>query len=680
MLADGGTVHVRPIRPDDIERMVAFHSRQSAESIYFRYFSSHPRLSDRELKQLTEVDYRDRMALVAILGDDLVAVGRYEPTGQPGTAEGAFFVDDGHHGRGLATLLLEYLVVAAREGGYTKLIATVLPHNSAMLATFRQAGFGSVARFADGVVEVAIDLQPTSRADAAIAERERRADARSVARLLQPSTVAVIGAGRDPASLGHRILVNLLEGNFGGPVYPVNAHADHVHGVPAFRSIEEVPRRIDLALVAVPAVEVDDVVDQCARAAVGGLVIATGGLDGDAVAARARRRGMRVLGPGSLGLINDDPVRSLWALVGPSTSELTGIRGAALSSEDAAMSGRAAISVQSPQLGAAVLELANDARLAVSYFVSLGRKADVSSNDLLQFWDDDPATSVVLLYLESLGNPRRYFRIARRFSRRKPIVVVSTAGSAEPGGVFGERAGLFSALLAQAGVIEVPTLGELLDTGRLLASQPVPEGCGLAIVSNADSPTTLACAAARRGGLDLVEVVDLDASAGALDFQEAMTLVLGRSSVDAVAVLYSPHERDGSDEVARTVATAAARAGKPVVATYLTRRQPPLLAVPAYRFPEDGVRALARAGRYAAWRNRQPADSPVAQRFDVDSPPSEPEKGESAGPQRIDVDPTAVDPTAGHMAVLDSAAVGELIDRRPGEPSRWRDTGGRGGR
>ena len=178
VLADGGTVHVRPIRPDDIERMVAFHGRQSAESIYFRYFSSHPRLSDRELKQLTEVDYRDRMALVAILGDDLVAVGRYEPTGQPGTAEGAFFVDDGHHGRGLATLLLEYLVVAAREGGYTKLIATVLPHNSAMLATFRQAGFGSVARFADGVVEVAIDLQPTSRADAAIAERERRADAR----------------------------------------------------------------------------------------------------------------------------------------------------------------------------------------------------------------------------------------------------------------------------------------------------------------------------------------------------------------------------------------------------------------------------------------------------------------------------------------------------------------------
>ena len=513
VLADGGTVHLRPIRPDDVERMVAFHGRQSAESIYFRFFSAHPRLSDRELKELTELDYRDRMAFVAILGDDLVAVGRYEPTGQPGAAEGAFFVDDGHHGRGLATLLLEYLVVAAREGGYTKLIATVLPHNSAMLATFRQAGFGSVARFADGVVEVAIDLQSTSQADAAIAERERRADARSVARLLQPATVAVIGAGRDPTSLGHRILVNLLEGNFDGPVYPVNARADHVHGVPAFRSIEEVPRRVDLAIVAVPAGQVDDVVDQCARAAVGGLVIASGGVDGDAVAARARQRGMRVLGPGSLGLINDDPAHSLWALAGPPTSELEGIRGAADMSlavgaglaipgggappgSAAVVAGRAAISVQSPQLGAAVLELANDARVAVSYFVSLGRKADVSSNDLLQFWDDDPATSVVLLYLESLGNPRRYFRIARRFSRRKPIVVVSTAGSADPGGVFGERAGLFSALLAQAGVIEVPTLGELLDTGRLLASQPVPAGCRLAVVSNADSPTTLACAAA----------------------------------------------------------------------------------------------------------------------------------------------------------------------------------------
>jgi RimJ/RimL family protein N-acetyltransferase len=261
VLSDGGTVHVRPIRPDDADALVAFHNRQSAESIYFRFFSSHPRLSAREVAYFTQVDHKDRVAFVAFLGDDMIAVARYEPTGRPGAAEVAFFVDDAHHGRGLATVLLEYLVVAAREAGYVTLVATVLPANSAMLTTFRKAGFETTSSWGDGVVDVSIDLEPTEKEMAAIAEREKRSDARSVARLLRPTSVAVVGAGRHPAGLGNRLVANLLAGGFQGPVFPVNERADHVNSVLAYRSLAEVPARVDLAVLAVPADRLDEVVE-----------------------------------------------------------------------------------------------------------------------------------------------------------------------------------------------------------------------------------------------------------------------------------------------------------------------------------------------------------------------------------------------------------------------------------
>ncbi|MEA3216547.1 MAG: hypothetical protein QOJ19_2703 [Acidimicrobiia bacterium] len=599
VLSDGGTVHVRPIRPDDAERLVAFHNRQSQESIYYRFFSAHPRLSAREVRYFTEIDYHDRLAFIALLGDEMVAVARYEPTGRPGVAEAAFIVDDAHHGRGLATLLLEYLVVAAREAGYDTLTATILPGNTAMLTTFRRAGFENETRWAEGLVEVSIDLCGSTGAEALIAERERRADARSVARLLRPGSVAVVGASRDPESAGNRVLVNLLEGGFEGPVFPVNDQADHIHSVPAYRTLHDVPSRIDLAVVAVPGDRLDGVIDDCALLGVGGMVVLATGVDGGLLAARVRGRGMRMVGPASLGVVNDDPERSLWAIIGPPPALLGGVRGARHPGQAGA-----ALSVQSASLGAAVLELAAQASLPLTSFVSLGDKADVSGNDLLQYWDDDPTTAVVLLYLESYGNPRRFFRIARRVSRRKPIVAVSTAGWSDGEGTFGGRSGLFSALLAQAGVIEATTLGELVDVGRLLASQPLPVGPRLAVVSNTVSPATLAAAAGRRGGLEPVDVVTLDLDAGPLDFQEQLTLVLGRPGVDAVAVLFAPL-RYNVDEVADAVAVAAGRSDKPVVACYLGRRQPSPGPVPAYRFPEDGVRALARAAVYGSWRKRQ---------------------------------------------------------------------------
>ncbi|MPY93993.1 MAG: GNAT family N-acetyltransferase [Acidimicrobiia bacterium] len=551
VLGDGGTVHVRPIRPDDVPRLVRFHSRQSAESIYFRYFSHHPRLSERELEHFTNVDYRARMAFVALLGEELIAVARYEPWGQVGQVEAAFFVDDRHHGRGLATLLLEYLAVAAREAGFTVMTASVLASNSGMLAVFKRAGFRSSSAFVDGVVEVRFAIDPSAEADAAVAERERRAGAASVARLLRPRSVAVVGASREPGSVGHDLFVSLLRGGFEGPVHPVNEAAAHVHSVPAYRRIADVPGEVDLAFVAVPADRIAEVVEQCGRKEVGALVVLTDGVPGVALAGNARGWGMRVVGPDALGLVNTDPEVRLHGV--PVV-------------EGGALAGRASLSVQSGTLGAAVIAAASDAGIGLSTFVGLGAKADVSGNDLLQFWEQDPRTTVVLQYLESLGNPRRFFRIARRVAQVKPIVVVSTAGWTDEPTWLGPADQAYSALLAQAGVVEVRTLGELFSAARLLASQPLPAGNRVAVVAEAAGPANLAARAARREDL---QVIGVEMASGE-PIEATLAATLARQDVDAAVVVARVDRRPGVQAAVDTVAQAA---GKPVVATWLGLRR-----------------------------------------------------------------------------------------------------------
>ena len=277
LLADGATVHIRPIRPEDGERLVAFHNRQSPESIYLRFFSARPRLSPRDVERFTHVDYTDRLAFVAILGDDLIGVARYDrEPGRP-VAEVAFFTDDLHHGRGLATLLLEYLAAAARERGITRLTATTLPQNRKMLGVFKQAGFDVSTRFNDGVIDVRLGIEETQAAQAAIDERERRAEARSILRVLSPRSVAVIGAGRQRGGLGHEAFRNVLAGGFDGPAYPVNAAAPYVLSVRTYPTILDIPDEVDLAIIAVPAAEVLEVVRQCAEKGVKGLVIISAG-------------------------------------------------------------------------------------------------------------------------------------------------------------------------------------------------------------------------------------------------------------------------------------------------------------------------------------------------------------------------------------------------------------------
>ncbi|MGZ4710835.1 MAG: GNAT family N-acetyltransferase, partial [Acidimicrobiales bacterium] len=263
-LADGGTVHIRPVRPDDAELVEAFHNRQSRESIYFRYFSPMPRLSRRELDRLTKVDYLDHLSLVAMLGGEIIGMAGYDRWTGRDEAEVAFITDDAHHGRGLATVLLEWLVVAAREVGFRGLTAQVLPSNRSMLAVFHQVGFEATSSFGDGVIEVKLGLEPTPEALAAVDERAQRAEARSVERLISPTSVAVIGAGRERGGLGHEVFRNLLAHDFMGPVYPVNPQGGHVASVPSYETVLDIPHEVDLAVIAVPAHEVLAVVDQCA--------------------------------------------------------------------------------------------------------------------------------------------------------------------------------------------------------------------------------------------------------------------------------------------------------------------------------------------------------------------------------------------------------------------------------
>ena len=635
VLSDGGTVLIRPIRPDDGPALGRFHESLSAESVYLRYFSPHPHLSDAELRFLTTLDYRWRMALVAILGDDIIGVARYE--GKEGTtdAEVAFLVDDRHHGRGIGTVLLEWLAAAARGNGITEFYATTLWENQRMLSVFREAGFQTKSRVGGGEVSVRFPVADSSELAVAIAKREHKAEARSVGRLLAPRSIAVVGAGQSRTSVGHQVLRNLLEGDFQGPVYPVNPKAAHVGGVRAYPSVLDIPDDVDLAIICVPAAIVPEVLTHCAAKHVAGIVMITAGFaeagrDGAAVERDlirlARRHGMRVIGPNCMGVINTAPnvaMNGTFAPVAP-------------------LPGRVALCSQSGAIGIAALERSARLGLGISSFVSVGNKADVSGNDLLQYWEDDLGTDVVLLYLESLGNPGKFHRIAQRVARRKPIIAVKSGRSqAGSRGASSHTAALTSpdkavdALFRQTGVIRVDTMEQLFDTAAVLAHQPLPAGCRVAIVGNSGGPGVLAADACEAAGLEVPELsagtqaalrdglppaagvrnpVDMMASADPATYQTALRTLLADPDIDAVIVVCTPTHSAPIAGVAAAVAEVAAEPwSKPLVANLVGVEGIPEplrgeRAVPCFPFPETAAQALARAVWYSDWQRRPIGD------------------------------------------------------------------------
>jgi len=658
VLTDGGVVHLRPIRPDDTQRLLELFHRLSSESVYFRFFSPMSDLTVQQLEHFAVVDYHDRFALVAELGDDIVAVARYDHAGDRSEdkaydgaedeAEVAFTVQDDQQGRGVGTIMLEHLAVIARDNGIERFFASTLPQNHKMLGVFRDAGFDVDRTFEDGVVQVSFSIEPTERSVDAQFHREHQAEARSIARLLAPRSIAVIGASRQPGTIGHELFRNLLAGGFNGTVYPVNPSAGNVAGVRTYAHIADIPDDVDLAVVVVPAGSVFEVLEQCAEKHVRGLVVISAGfaeLGGEHSANEhqlveiARRNGMRLVGPNCMGIVNTNPAVRMNATFAPYQPT----------------PGRVGFSSQSGALGIELLGQAAALGLGVSTFVSVGNKADVSGNDLLQHWEDDPDTDVILLYLESFGNPRKFARVARRVARTKPIIAVKS-GRTRAGrrAASSHTAALASpdhaidALFRQAGVIRVDTLEQLLDTARVIEHQPLPAGRRLAIISNGGGPGILAADAAENMGLEVPELtaptqetlrsfvspdatvrnpIDLVASAPASHYERALRTVLNDADVDAVLVIFVPPLVTEADDVARAIALAATEApAKPVVACFLGRAGMPeplstgnIRAVPSFAFPESAVAALGRAADYADWRRRDEGTVPEFDDVDLDS-------------------------------------------------------------
>jgi acyl-CoA synthetase (NDP forming)/GNAT superfamily N-acetyltransferase len=626
VVSDGGVVHLRPIRPEDADGLVAFHATLSERTRYLRYFGPYPRISERDLHRFTHVDHRNRVALVAVLGDDLIGVGRYDRLGERADAEVAFVVTDAQQGRGIGSVLLEHLAAAARERGIKRFVAEVLAENSRMVRVFTDAGYSAQYSYESGVVELTFPIASTEQSRAVAAERERRAEARSVERMLNPGSVAVIGASTDPKKIGHVVFANLMAYGFAGPVYPVHPHARHIGGVRAYPSVLDVPDQVDLAVVAVPAVGVAEVVEQCGRKGVRGLVVASGGFGerGEAgreleraLVATARAQGMRVVGPNCLGVVNADPAVRLNATIAP----------------QAPGHGRVGFFCQSGALGVAILAAAARWGLGLSTFVSAGNRADVSGNDLLQYWERDPATDVVLLYLESFGNPRKFARLARRVARTKPVVAVKSGRYAAVTPALAARAvpvpeERVQALFENAGVIRVDTLTELFDVAQLLAYQPLPPGSRVATVTNSSALGVLVADACLAAGLDTAATVDVGPDADAPAFSAGVREAVERA--DAVVAVFAPALATPGDEYARALAEVASTSRVPVLTTFLgtegvpapLRRRGPggealRGSVPSYPTPERAVRALAAAARYAAWRRRPSGNLPELDGIDA---------------------------------------------------------------
>jgi acyl-CoA synthetase (NDP forming)/RimJ/RimL family protein N-acetyltransferase len=618
VLRDGGTAHLRPIHASDADAVQAFHMGQSQNSIYMRFFAFKAKLSSKELRRFTEVDYRDRVAFVITIGGEIVGIGRYDRLNDPAEAEVAFNIADAHQGRGIGSILLEHLAAAAHENGIRRFSAEVLPENRKMLMVFSDAGYDVKRHFDDGVVSLEFNIDPTEKSRAVMESREHRAEARSVRDLLTPSSVAVIGASRKWGTVGYQLLEHIIEGGFPGRVYAINPEALELAGMMSFGKLSEIPEPVQLAVVAVPYEEVAAVAAGCAAAGVKGLVVASAGFadDGERGLARqrdlvrqARANGMRVIGPASLGIVNTHPDVSLNASMAPALP----------------LRGGLGLFSQSAAIGVSLYAASSRRRLGLSTFLSAGNRADVSGNDMMQYWEDDADTSAVGLYLESIGNPRKFSRLARRLARIKPVIVAKsdTMGLRLPPGhavrTTQAPAGALDAMLRQSGVIRVETIEQLVDVAQVVSGQPLPAGPGLAIFSNSQALGKVVADSASSHGLgigQMVTGVDLDAgqSIALPALRSALLAALESDAVHAAIAALLPARGLTVDSIAEVLAECSLKSGKPVVAAFTGILDPSVYvegmvgagerAVPCFSNPGAAVAALAAVVRYSEWVSR----------------------------------------------------------------------------
>ncbi|MGB9112305.1 MAG: GNAT family N-acetyltransferase [Acidimicrobiales bacterium] len=631
LLMDGRAIRIRPIRGSDAPRLIAFHRHLSPESIYHRYFRFYPELSENDARRDAEVDYRDRMCFIAELSADLVGFASYERlSSDAAVAEIGFCIADEVQHRGAATLLFESLAAYARLFGINRFVAEVMSDNIAMLDVFGASGLESRRMQKDGTWYLDISLNSTRRFTASCDTREAIAEAASMTAILQPASIAVVGASRRPGNVGHEIVRSLLAGDFAGTVYPVNPHADAICGVPAWPTLSSIPRLIDLVIVAVHPTKTRDVVKESAAIGARGVVIVSAGfgetgLSGEALEGEvleiARRSGMRVVGPNCLGVVNtDDDTRMNATFV---TLDL--------------LPGPLALISQSGALGLTLAQQARSRHLGLSIMVSIGNKLDVSSNDILCFLERDERTSIIALYLESFGNPRKFGRIASRIGRTKPIVAL-TAGRSSAG-VRGARSHtaaaatsdvVVTALMNKAGVIKVDRLEELLDVSSALLTGRLPKGNRVALVGNSGGPLILAADACESHGLIVPEFsadtqailrdatgptaavgnpVDLTADGTAEGLEQSMAAVVNDDSIDSLVVVITGLPMLSPRDVRSAVEGVAAKTSKPVLLCILGdlgdfggSDETESRSFAEIGTPERAATALAYVSRYAEWR------------------------------------------------------------------------------
>ncbi len=641
ILRDGRTLRLRPPRGADADALVAFFERLSPQSLYLRFHGA--RRPTRQLAEpFLDPDWGELGALVGELEGQVVALASWARLRDPAAAEVAFAVADELQGRGVGTRLLEQLAERAAAGGIERFVAEVLPTNRAMLEVFTDAGFQIARRFESGEVEVEFSITPTEVYWQKVDARDHEAVVASLRPFFEPASIAVVGASRRRGSIGGELFRNVLTGDFAGSAYPVNRGGEPVAGVRGYRSVAEIPDSVELAVICLPADAVLGAAEDALGQGVRALVVISAGFaeTGSAGAARqeqllalVRSHGARLLGPNCLGIA------------------ACGRRLNATFAGRAVPAGNIGFSSQSGALGLALLEAAESRGLGLSAFVSIGNKADVSSNDLLEWWEDDPSTAVVLLYVESFGNPRRFARVARRVARRKPVLALKSgtsasgrhAASSHTAALASSEAAV-NALFHQTGVIRAASLEELVDVAVLLAGQPEPQGRRVAVLTNAGGLGILCADACEAAGLELPELapetqaalagmlapeastpnpVDMLGGSTARDYEAALPVVLADSRVDAAIVLFVPTVAAAADEVAETIERASRDVGrKPVLAVVLSaggipsalRRDGARAA--AFTYPESAARALGRAAERAAWLRRAHGTVPELEGID----------------------------------------------------------------
>jgi acetyl coenzyme A synthetase (ADP forming)-like protein len=632
VLRDGSTIHLRPVRSEDEELLREFFEALDPTSQAFRFFSG---AVDTQgvAQQMANVDYESRYGLIALRGSDHRPVGHgtYAELGE-GRAEVALAIADELQSHGLGTILLAHLAEVAADNDFPTFVAEVLPQNRQMIEMFRESGFPVEIESNAESIRVEIPTSLSAEAIARFEDRDRNAAQAAVAGFLEPTSVAVVGASREPGSVGGETLRNVLASPFAGPVFAVNPAAETVQSLPAFASVTALPQAIDLAVIAVRAESTVEVARECATKGARSLIVLSAGFAeaGPEGMARehelltvCRETGMRLVGPNCLGVLDTSPETGVNATFAPTAPQ----------------AGNVAFATQSGALGLALIDFARERSLGVSSFASLGNRADITANDLLEFWEEDQRTDLALLYIESFSDPRRFARVARRVGKRKPIVAVKSgrsaagarAASSHTGALLAASDRATDALFEQSGVIRAETLAELLDVASFLSSQPLPSGSRVGILTNAGGPGIMCADACEAAGLEVPEVpeelrsrlaaflpreaslgnpVDMIATASGEQYRQAIAALGAWQGIDALIVIFiRPLLGERTDEVMVAMRQAAGELPRqiPIQLVFMSTtdgEEGGPTRLPTYRYPEDAARALAKGVVHARWRER----------------------------------------------------------------------------